>query len=86
MSSLDPAQRLALQNAVNIANSILAGGGDAQSVAIELTWLAQFLCGDDVHARYTLAWRMLDTAEELRTMIRVDEAARLNGHVASLGS
>jgi len=83
---LNPTQRLALQNAVYIANTILAGGGDAQSVAIELTWLAQFLCGDDLPARYALAWRMLDTAEELRTMGRADEAAyNFNGH-AALGS
>jgi hypothetical protein len=79
---LDPTQRLGLQDAVRVANTILAGGGDAQSVAIELTWLAQHLCGDDLHARYALAWRMLDTAEELRGVRRVDEAASSNGHAA----
>jgi len=81
---LNPTERLALQDAVRIANTILAGGGDAQSVAIELTWLAQFLCGDDLIARYALAWRMLDTAEELRAVRRVEVAYR-NGH-AALGS
>ena len=62
---LNPTERLALQDAVRIANTILAGGGDAQSVAVKLTWLAQHLCGDDLHARYALAARMLDCADEL---------------------
>ena len=82
--SLNPTERLALQDAVRIANAVMAGDGDPMHVATALMVFAQLVVADDPRARYALALQLMSCTEELLGLhcIDLDEAAsRCNGHV-----
>jgi hypothetical protein len=84
--SLRPSERLALEHAVRITNAVIAGDGDALRVATALTVFAQIIAANDLHARFVVAAQMLDAAQELMGLPRVDETASgtCNGHRAVL--
>jgi len=75
---LDQRERNSLEDACHVASAVTAGEHDPAHTALALAVLAVVIAGDNPAARMSLAWAMMQHADELMELhcVNLDEANR----------